>query len=452
MVFLTDLRKHNRIVKSINQTEGYLTTQVAFSYFEKGDQSLTMSEKSQWGSKLGFILASAGSVIGLGSVWKFPYMTAANGGGGFLLIFLISTILIGFPLLLAEFALGRSAGVSAIKTFGKLGKNNKYNFIGWIGAFALFILLSFYSVIGGWILVYLGIEFGKLFQLGGTGDYAQLFTSIISNPAIALVAQAAFILLNIFIVSRGVQKGIERASKVMMPLLFIIFVVIIGRSLSLPNAMEGVLYFLKPDFSKLTSAGLLYALGQSFFALSLGVTVMMPLLFIVLPQLFDKMPFGTIFYVLFLFATVTSSVVMLEINVGNITNQDNSKRAKWSVILGILTFVFGIPSALSYGVMADVHIFGKTFFDAMDFLVSNLLMPFGALYLSLFTGYIFKKALAMEELHLDERAWKQGLFQVWLFLLRFFVPSFQSSSWSSSPNLCNQKDLSNELRPFLFYG
>ncbi|OYL01734.1 sodium-dependent transporter, partial [Streptococcus pneumoniae K2527] len=431
MVFLTDLRKHNRIVKSINQTEGYLTTQVAFSYFEKGDQSLTMSEKSQWGSKLGFILASAGSVIGLGSVWKFPYMTAANGGGGFLLIFLISTILIGFPLLLAEFALGRSAGVSAIKTFGKLGKNNKYNFIGWIGAFALFILLSFYSVIGGWILVYLGIEFGKLFQLGGTGDYAQLFTSIISNPAIALVAQAAFILLNIFIVSRGVQKGIERASKVMMPLLFIIFVVIIGRSLSLPNAMEGVLYFLKPDFSKLTSAGLLYALGQSFFALSLGVTVMMPLLFIVLPQLFDKMPFGTIFYVLFLFATVTSSVVMLEINVGNITNQDNSKRAKWSVILGILTFVFGIPSALSYGVMADVHIFGKIFFDAMDFLASNLLMPFGALYLSLFTGYIFKKALAMEELHLDERAWKQGLFQVWLFLLRFFVSSFQSSSlWS----------------------
>ncbi|CMV43030.1 sodium-dependent transporter [Streptococcus pneumoniae] len=442
MVFLTDLRKHNGIVKSINQTEGYLTTQVAFSYFEKGDQSLTMSEKSQWGSKLGFILASAGSVIGLGSVWKFPYMTAANGGGGFLLIFLISTILIGFPLLLAEFALGRSAGVSAIKTFGKLGKNNKYNFIGWIGAFALFILLSFYSVIGGWILVYLGIEFGKLFQLGGTGDYAQLFTSIISNPAIALVAQAAFILLNIFIVSRGVQKGIERASKVMMPLLFIIFVVIIGRSLSLPNAMEGVLYFLKPDFSKLTSAGLLYALGQSFFALSLGVTVMMPLLFIVLPQLFDKMPFGTIFYVLFLFATVTSSVVMLEINVGNITNQDNSKRAKWSVILGILTFVFGIPSALSYGVMADVHIFGKIFFDAMDFLASNLLMPFGALYLSLFTGYIFKKALAMEELHLDERAWKQGLFQVWLFLLRFFVSSFQSSSlWSSLPNLCNQKGL-----------
>ncbi|CAG5571446.1 sodium-dependent transporter [Streptococcus pneumoniae] len=330
-----------------------------------------------------------------------------------------------------------------------------------------------------------------MFQLGGTGDYAQLFTSIISNPAIALGAQAAFILLNIFIVSRGVQKGIERASKVMMPLLFIIFVVIIGHSLSLSNAMEGVLYFLKPDFSKLTSADLLYALGQSFFALSLGVTVMLTyasyldkktnlvqsgisivamnisisimaglaifpamsafniqseggpsLLFIVLPQLFDKMPFGTIFYVLFLFATVTSSVVMLEINVGNITNQDNSKRAKWSVILGILTFVFGIPSALSYGVMADVHIFGKIFFDAMDFLASNLLMPFGALYLSLFTGYIFKKALAMEELHLDERAWKQGLFQVWLFLLRFFVSSFQSSSlWSSLPNLCNQKGL-----------
>ena len=344
-----------------------------------------------------------------------------------------------------------------------------------LGAFALFILLSFYSVIGGWILVYLGIEIGRLFHLIGNGDYAQQFSSIISNPVIALGAQAAFIFLNIFIVSHGVQKGIERASKVMMPLLFIIFVVIIGRSLSLPNAMEGVVYFLKPNFSKLTSAGLLYALGQSFFALSLGVTAMLTyasyldkktnlvqsgmsivamnisvsimaglaifpamsafniqseggpsLLFIVLPQLFDKMPFGSIFYILFLllflFATVTSSVVMLEINVENITDQDNEKRNKWSLILGVLTFVFGIPSALSYGVMADVHIFGKTFFDAMDFLVSNLLMPFGALCLSLFTSYIFKKALAMEELHLDETPWKQGFFQVWLFLLRFIIP------------------------------
>lgn len=434
-----------------------------------------MSEKSQWGSKLGFILASAGSAIGLGAVWKFPYMTAANGGGGFLLIFLISTLLIGFPLLLAEFALGRGAGVSAIKTFGKLGNNSKYNVIGWMGAFALFILLSFYSVIGGWILVYLGIEFAHLFNIGATSDYAQLFNNIISNPGIALGAQAAFILLNVFIVSRGVQKGIEKASKVMMPLLFIIFLVIILRSLTLPNAMEGVVYFLKPDFSKLTSSGLLYALGQSFFALSLGVTAMLTyasyldketdmvqsgisivlmnisvsimaglaifpamsafniqseggpsLLFIVLPQLFEQMPLGTVFYILFLllflFATVTSSVVMLEINVGNITDQDNRKRTKWSVIIGILTFVFGIPSALSYGVMADVQIFGKTFFDAMDFLVSNLLMPFGALCLSIFTGYIFDKSHAMEELHVDNTPWKVGLFKAWMFLLRYIIP------------------------------
>ena len=165
-----------------------------------------MSEKSQWGSKLGFILASAGSAIGLGAVWKFPYMTAANGGGGFLLVFLISTILIGFPLLLAEFALGRSAGVSAIKTFGKLGKNSKYNFIGWIGAFALFILLSFYSVIGGWILVYLGIEFGKLFQLAGTGDYAQLLLPSFQIQSLPLELSSLY-LIEYLIVSRGVQKG-----------------------------------------------------------------------------------------------------------------------------------------------------------------------------------------------------------------------------------------------------
>ena len=261
----------------------------------------------------------------------------------------------------------------------------------------------------------------------------------------------------------------------MMPLLFYHLCHYHRRSLSLPNAMEGVVYFLKPDFSKLTKCwtslctGSIFLRpipwsyshadlrflprqedqsgpsGMSIVALNISVSIMAglaifpamsafniqseggpSLLFIVLPQLFDNMPFGTIFYILFLllflFATITSSVVMLEINVGNITNQDNRKRAKWSMILGVLTFVFGIPSALSYGVMADVHIFGKTFFDAMDFLVSNLLMPFGALCLSLFTGFIFKKALAMEELHLDETPWKQGLFQVWLFLLRFIIP------------------------------
>ena len=141
-----------------------------------------MSEKSQWGSKIGFILASAGSAIGLGAVWKFPYMTAANGGGSFLLVFLIATLLIGFPLLLAEFTLGRAAGVSAIKTFGKLGGRRLYDGIGWIGAFALFILLSFYSVIGGWILIYLGVALGELFQLLTVNEYTQLFGEIISNP------------------------------------------------------------------------------------------------------------------------------------------------------------------------------------------------------------------------------------------------------------------------------
>ena len=143
---------------------------------------------------------------------------------------------------------------------------------------------------------------------------------------------------------------------------------------------------------------------------------------------------------------------MLEINVGNITNQDNRKRAKWSMILGVLTFVFGIPSALSYGLMADVHIFGKTFFDAMDFLVSNLLMPFGALCLSLFTGYIFKKALAMEELHLDETPWKQGFFQVWLFLLRFIIPIYHHRGLYRPIYVNTKKDFENISQVFSFYG
>ena len=435
-----------------------------------------MSENSKWSSKIGFILASAGSAIGLGAVWKFPYMTAANGGGGFLLVFLIFTLLIGLPLLLAEFVLGRGAGVSAIRTFGKLGKNKNYNIIGYIGGFALFILLSFYSVIGGWILVYLGISVADALGLHATGDHAALFMSVISNTWIALGAQALFILLNILIVSRGVQKGIEKASKIMMPLLFIIFLVIIARSLTLPNAISGVTYFLKPDFSKITSSGILFALGQSFFALSIGVTAMLTyasyldrrtnlvqsgisvvlmniavsimaglaifpamssfgmeseggpsLLFIVLPQLFNNMAFGKIFYILFLilflFATITSSVVMLEINVGNITNQKNTNRTKFSVIIGILTFIVGIPSALSYGSLSDTLIFGKTVFDLMDFLVSNILMPLGCLALSIFTGYVLDKKVAKEQLHINEHnKTSLVLFRTWLFLLRYILP------------------------------
>lgn len=435
-----------------------------------------MSEKSQWGSKIGFILASAGSAIGLGAVWKFPYMTAANGGGSFLLVFLIFTLLIGLPLLLAEFVLGRGAAVSAVKTFGKLGKNKKYNIFGIIGAFALFVLLSFYSVIGGWILVYLGISIADALGIYSASDYVALFSTIISNPWIALGAQAMFILLNVLIVSRGVQKGIERASKIMMPMLFIIFLIIITRSLTLPNSMAGVTYFLKPDFSKITTSGLLFALGQSFFALSIGVTAMLTyasylnkqvnmvqsgvsvvimniavsimaglaifpamssfgmeseggpsLLFIVLPQLFNNMAFGKIFYILFLilflFATITSSVVMLEINVGNLTDQKNTNRTKWSVIVGILTFVFGIPSALSYGTLANTLFFGKTFFDSMDFLVSNILMPLGCLFLSIFTGYVLDKKVAMHELHVKEdNKVSLGFFKVWLFLLRYILP------------------------------
>ena len=435
-----------------------------------------MSEKSQWGSKIGFILASAGSAIGLGAVWKFPYMTAANGGGSFLLVFLIFTLLIGLPLLLAEFVLGRGAAVSAVKTFGKLGKNKKYNIFGIIGAFALFVLLSFYSVIGGWILVYLGISIADALGIYSTSDYVALFSTIISNPWIALGAQAMFILLNVLIVSRGVQKGIERASKIMMPMLFIIFLIIITRSLTLPNSMAGVTYFLKPDFSKITTSGLLFALGQSFFALSIGVTAMLTyasylnkqvnmvqsgvsvvimniavsimaglaifpamssfgmeseggpsLLFIVLPQLFNNMAFGKIFYILFLilflFATITSSVVMLEINVGNLTDQKNTNRTKWSVIVGILTFVFGIPSALSYGTLANTLFFGKTFFDSMDFLVSNILMPLGCLFLSIFTGYVLDKKVAIRELHVKEDSKVSlGFFKAWLFLLRYVLP------------------------------
>ena len=233
-----------------------------------------MSENN-WNSKIGFILAAAGSAIGLGAVWRFPYMTAEHGGGAFLFVFLLFTILIGLPLLISEFVIGRASGRNPIDGFEYLSGKKSLRLFGWIGHFGTMLLLSFYSVIGGWILIYLLIALLDLLNLYTVNDYTAMLGDVISNPVYVIAAQGIFIFITAFVVAQGIQKGLERASKIMMPLLFILFLFIIIRSLSLPNAMEGVKYFLTPDFSELSANGVMFALGQSFFALSVGITQMM---------------------------------------------------------------------------------------------------------------------------------------------------------------------------------
>ncbi len=430
-----------------------------------------MEQKEQWSSKIGFILASAGSAIGLGAIWKLPYVTGTSGGGAFILIFVLFSLLIGFPLLLAEFVIGRSTQKEAISAYKEIAPETKWHWIGYLGVFTCFILLSFYSVIGGWIIQYIVYSITGQ-AASGSVNYEMLFNEAVSNPLLAVGSQALFMIMVIFVVGRGVQKGIESASKFMMPALFILFIILIIRSLTLDNAMAGVSFFLEPDFSKLSSQSILFALGQSFFLLSVGVSVMVTyssylsknesivqpalsvvvmnlfisilaglaifpavfslgfepaagpgLLFIVLPSVFEKMVLGNlfllVFLVLFLFATLTSAFSLLEIVVASVS-KGKGGRNRLSWMIGTAIFIVGIPSALSFGILSDITIFNKIIFDAADFLVSNILMPIGVLLISIFVSHKMKKDVLKSELIMNKAF--TPLFHVWYYLLRYVIP------------------------------
>ena len=426
-----------------------------------------MAPREQWTSKLGFILAAAGSAIGLGAIWKFPYMAGTNGGSVFVLLFIISTLAIGLPILLAEFVIGRMGQSDAVTAFKRLAPGKKWPIIGWLGFAFGFVILSFYSVVGGWILSYLARAL--IFRLDVT-DYAALFASITANPLEILLAQAVFMILTIWIVQGGIKAGIERASRWMMPLLFIFFIILAIRSLTLEGAMEGVRFLFVPDWSLLTRETFLIALGQAFFSLSVGITAMMTyasylpkeeklgqsalsvailnivisllaglvifpavfalgqspaegpgLIFVILPAIFGQIPFGSFFMILFfilmLFATLTSSMAMLEIVVstGIRAKYERRKRAAWG--FGALIFIIGIPSALSFGVLSKFTIFGDTIFDFADLLTSRIGMPIGALAISIFAGFVLTKKQTADELNTHPL-----IHTVWKFLVKFAAP------------------------------
>ena len=428
-----------------------------------------MSSRDQFASKIGFVLAAAGSAIGLGAIWKFPYMAGTNGGSVFILLFILCTLFIGLPILIGEFMIGRRGQQDPINSFKEQAPGKPWYAIGWLGLIAAGIILSFYSVVGGWILSY--IYRAITFSLTGQNiNFEQLFGEIISNPWEVIIAQGAFMLLTLLIVQAGIKSGIEVASKWMMPLLFIFFILLFIRSVTLDGAMEGVKFMFVPDWSFFNSETILLALGQAFFSLSVGVAAMVTyasylgrrenivsaasnvafmniaisilaglvifpavfalgyspnqgpgLVFIMLPAVFEQIPFGSvfllIFFILLLFATVTSSIALLEvvvaIGIGKKTHA--RKRASW--IFAVIIFMVGIPSALSFGVLSDITIIDKNIFDFMDFITSSIMMPIGALLTSLFVGYHYTKNIAKEELNAAN--W---LFTAWYMIVRYLAP------------------------------
>lgn len=436
--------------------------------------SRQLSQHEQFSSRLGFILSAAGAAIGLGAIWKFPYVAGQNGGGAFLLIFLLFTIILGLPLLLAEFSIGRHSQQNAVDSFKVIAPGTKWYFVGILGMITVFIMLSFYSVIGGWIITY----FFKVItgQLSGLTEvqYAETFSETIADAFISIGAQLIFILITIFVITKGVQNGIERMNKIMMPALAILFFVLVIRSVTLEGAAEGIAFLFQPDLSKVTSNTVLEAMGQSFFTLSVGVAGMITysaylpkdqnlpksaisivgmnimvvlmaglvifpavfafgmepdagptLLFNVLPTIFSQIPVGMLFFatflIVFLFATLTSAFSMLEIIVAALAKGNPRKRKKWAWIVGLAIFLFGIPSALSFGLLSELTLVGKTIFDLADYTVSNVFLPLGALLIALFVSFKMKKSTLYEELKQGSHL-KYGIFQAWFFLLRYVIP------------------------------
>ena len=434
--------------------------------------------QNSFASKIGFILAAAGSAIGLGAIWKFPYVTGTSGGGAFLLMFLAFTLLLGLPLLIGEFIVGRSTQKTALLAFKQLGHRN-WSIIGYLGVLACFLLLSFYSVIGGWVLIYIALGLSGTLSDRTPDEFGTVFESVVSTPGVAVLGQFLFLLVTLLIVLKGVEAGIERMSKILMPLLFVSFLVLVVRSLTLDGAMEGVRFFLQPDFSALTSQSVLFALGQAFFSLSLGVAAMLTyasyiktkgtlnrsanmivllnitvsllaglaifpavfasgldpaegpaLLFVVLPAVFEQVPLGgffmVLFFLLFAFASITSSIAMLEVVVAGVTDRLNEKKMTLSkrqitVAAAVLVFAIGVPSALSFGLLSDVVVWrGRTFFDTMDYIVSYILMPFGALLTSIFVGYVVDQRVLKDEIETSKPGMK--LYPIWHALMRYVIP------------------------------
>ncbi|MGL6070678.1 sodium-dependent transporter [Craterilacuibacter sp.] len=405
-------------------------------------------QRSQWGSRLGFILASAGATVGLGSIWKFPYVTAMNGGGAFLLVFIALTFTLGLTLLLAEFAIGRHAKVGAVSAFKRLG-GGAWPLVGYAGVLAGFLVLSFYSVVGGWTLGYLLRAIDGRVMSNSPEVLAALFGQYVSSPTEPLLTHGLFMALTLGVVMAGVKNGIERAGKVLMPALFVLMLVLMVRSLTLPGAAAGVAAFLAPDFAKVSPAMLVDALGLAFFSLSVGAGCMLAygsylgddikltgsalwvtglttltsilaglmifpavtafgldaaagpgLTYMTMPIVFNHLPFGQgfaiAFFALLLFAALTSSVSLLELIVVLPIDEWGISRKQATLGVAALVFAAGIPASLSFGLLADYKLFGRNIFELMDYSASNILLPIGGIGTALFAGWKVWPAMRAE--------------------------------------------------------
>lgn len=433
-----------------------------------------MSEKrEQWGSRLGFILAAAGSAVGLGNIWRFPYITGKYGGAAFVFFYLLVVIIIGMSLMLAEFAIGRSARQDAVGSMKKLG-GGAWTIVGWMGFFCGFVILSYYAVIAGWTLAYMIKSLTGLMLEATSGEASgALFGAFVSNVPQVLTYHAIVMLTVCAVVYLGVSGGIEKCCKFMMPSLFIILFFLIIRSVTLPGAGAGLEFYMSPKLENLTSEGMLAAIGQGFFSLSLAMGIMIVygsyipkeeylptsvrsvviidtavailagfaifpavfafgiepgagagLTFVTLPVVFSKMPMGFVFslafFTLLFLAAFTSAISLLEVSVAYGIDQLKLSRKNSTIVMGGLIFLLGIPSALSVGGHIP-QIAGKDFLDVADYVTNNVVMPLGGILITLFVGWFWTDGAKAEIT--DNGARVFPLYTVWLWICRIVAPA-----------------------------
>lgn len=435
---------------------------------------MTQQNRATFGSKLGVIMATVGCAVGLGNIWRFPYMIGQNGGAAFLAIYIICIILLGLPVMLSEFFIGRYTRKNAAGAFKVLAPGTKWSLIGYNGVLASFLILGFYSVVAGWTLEYIMQAITGSLSDKSPETFAQdfkLFSTGIFRPILWTVA---FIGFTHFIVVSGVKEGIERTSKVMMPILFLILLALCIRSVTLPNASEGLYFLFKPDFSKITSAVVLSAMGQAFFSLSIGMGCLITyssyfskdtkmqitalqvtildtlvavmagvmifpavfsfgiaptagpeLVFITLPNVFQQLPMGAIwslvFFLLLALAALTSTISLHEVATAYVHEEYNitRKKAAWFVSGGVL--VLGILSSLSIGIWKEYTLFGLTFFDLLDYLTAKIMLPFGGMLICIYLGNRVDRKILKEELT-NKGTVPFYFFNTYAFFMKYIAP------------------------------
>lgn len=440
---------------------------------------MTKKDRGNFGSKLGVILASAGSAVGLGNMWRFPYETGNHGGAAFILIYLGCILLLGLPIMIAEFLIGRHSQANTARAYQILAPGTQWRWVGRMGVLAGFLILGYYSVVAGWTLEYIFEAVSNSFAGKTPAEFISSFQSFSSNPWRPALWLTLFLLATHFIIVKGVEKGIEKSSKIMMPTLFIIILVLVGCSVTLPGASRGIEFLLKPDFSKVDGNVFLGAMGQAFFSLSLGMGclctyasyfskdtnltrtafsvgiidtfvavlagfIIFPaafsvgiqpdagpsLIFITLPNVFQQafsgIPvlayiFSVMFYVLLALAALTSTISLHEVVTAYLHEEFNFTRGKAARLVTAGCILLGVLCSLSLGVTKDFTIFGLGMFDLFDFVTAKLMLPLGGLLISIFTGWYLDKKLVWSEIT-NNGTLKVPIYKLIIFILKYVAP------------------------------